>query len=301
MDVKRAIEEIEHFFIGKRHVVELALACLISRGHLLLEDIPGVGKTTLALAVAKVFGLEFKRMQFTSDLMPSDITGSFIFDQSKSQFVFKKGPIFTNVFLADEINRAPPKTQSALLEAMAEKQVTADGNTFPLPFPFFVVATQNPVEQYGTFPLPESQKDRFSVILKIGYLGRETEKEILRGEDPLQRVKAMKPVLKKEDLEYLQRRADNCYVSDDVIDYVLDIVQRTREHPSILTGVSTRGAMQLLRVSRAMALLRGRDFVIPDDVKDVAPFVLSHRIVPREETDGEAVLKEIVEEIKIPL
>ncbi len=301
MDVKRAIEEIEHFFIGKRHVVELALACLISRGHLLLEDIPGVGKTTLALAVAKVFGLEFKRMQFTSDLMPSDITGSFIFDQSKGEFVFKKGPIFTNVFLADEINRAPPKTQSALLEAMAEKQVTADGNTFPLPSPFFVVATQNPVEQYGTFPLPESQKDRFSVRLRIGYPERETEKEILKGDDPLQGVKAMKPVLRKEDLEDLQKKADNCYVSDDVIDYVLDIVQRTREHPSILTGVSTRGAMQLLRVSRAMALLRGRDFVIPDDVRDVAPFVLGHRIVPREEADGESVLREIVDEIKIPL
>ncbi len=301
MNVKRAIEEIEHFFIGKRHIVELALACLVSRGHLLLEDIPGVGKTTLALAVAKVFGLEFKRMQFTSDLMPSDITGSFIFDQSRGEFVFKKGPIFTNVFLADEINRAPPKTQSALLEAMAEKQVTADGNTFPLPSPFFVVATQNPVEQYGTFPLPESQKDRFSIRLRIGYPERETEKEILKGEDPLQRVKAMKPVLRKEDLENLQKRADSCYVSDDVIDYVLDIIQRTREHPSILTGVSTRGAMQLLKVSRAMALLRGRDFVIPDDVRDVAPFVLSHRIIPREEADGESVIREIVEEIKIPL
>jgi len=189
MNIERAIEEIEHFFIGKRHIVELSLACLLSRGHLLLEDIPGVGKTTLALALANVFGLEFRRMQFTSDLMPSDITGSFIFDRSKNSFVFKRGPIFTNVFLADEINRAPPKTQSALLEAMAERQVTADGYTFPLPSPFFVIATQNPVEQYGTFPLPESQKDRFSVRLKIGYPERDTEKNILKGEDPLQKVK----------------------------------------------------------------------------------------------------------------
>ncbi len=300
MKVHKAISEIEKVFLGKKHIVEYSLACFFAKGHLLLEDIPGVGKTTLALSIAKVLGLEFRRVQFTSDLMPSDITGSSIYNRQKGEFIFKKGPIFTNVFLADEINRASPKTQSALLEAMAEKQVTADGVTYRLPEPFFVIATQNPVEQYGTFPLPESQKDRFTIKLSIGYPERDIEREILKGEDPLKRVKVMNPVIEKEHLAKLLNEVENCYISGEVIEYILDIVKYSREHPSIITGVSTRGARHLLNVSKALAYIRNRDFVIPDDVRELAKFALSHRIVVREGENAEVIMEDIINSVKAP-
>ncbi len=301
MDVNKAIEEIEKVFLGKRKIIEYALACFLAKGHLLLEDIPGVGKTTLALSIAKVLGLDFKRIQFTSDLMPSDITGSFIFDKNKGDFVFKRGPIFTNLLLADEINRASPKTQSALLEAMAERQVTVEGYTYDLPHPFFVIATQNPVEQFGTFPLPESQKDRFTLKLNIGYPQRDIEKEILKGEDPLRKVKELKTIFNKDSLTELIESVRKCYVSDEVIDYILDIVTASRENNMIITGISTRGAIQLLNVSKALAFIRGRDFVIPDDIKELSVYALSHRIVVKEGINPESLIEELVNNVNVPL
>ena len=301
MIIEKAIEEIGRIFLGKKHIIEYSLACLISRGHLLLEDIPGVGKTTLALSIAKTLGLEFKRVQFTSDLMPSDITGSSVYEKNKGDFIFKRGPIFTNVFLADEINRSSPKTQSALLEAMAERQVTADGVTYKLPEPFFVIATQNPLEQFGTFPLPESQKDRFTMRLHIGYPERLIEKEILKGEDPLKKVKTINPILSREDILLIIEKAEKCYISEEIIDYILDIVQLSREHPSVLTGISTRGARHLLNVAKALAYIRGRDFVIPDDVKELSIAVLSHRIIVKEEVSAEEVIKDIISSVKMPV
>ena len=285
---------------GKEEVITYALTCFLAEGHLLIEDVPGVGKTTLALSLAKTMDLSFARIQFTSDLLPSDITGTSIFDQSRKEFVFREGPVFHNVVLADEINRATPKTQSALLEAMAERQVTVDGVTYPLPRPFFVVATQNPVEYHGTYPLPESQMDRFMMRISIGYPDPAVEKEIITGGDPLEKVKDLRRVVNRETILEAIREVRRVYVSPEVADLVMSIVTETRNHPDILIGVSTRGALHLVQTARSLAYLRGRDFVVPEDVLETAPLVIPHRITVREGVDREGVVRDILQKVEVP-
>ena len=301
MDVEAIKTEISRVLRGKEEVIEYALVCLLSGGHLLLEDVPGVGKTTLALTMARVLGLSFSRIQFTSDLLPSDILGVSVYDQSKKSFVFKKGPIFNNLVLADEINRATPKTQSALLEAMAEGRVSLDGITYELPQPFFVIATQNPVEQHGTYPLPESQLDRFSMRLSLGYPDPETEAQIIRGENPLEKVESLKSLVKVQELISTMESIKRFYVSPEVAKLAVDIAQATRQHPGIILGVSTRGLIHLINCAKAMAYIRERDFVVPEDVLELAPYCLSHRIIIREGESAVAIIQEIVEGLKASL
>ncbi|WP_448587471.1 AAA family ATPase [Thermocrinis sp.] len=300
MNPQSIIESVSSVLKGKEEVILRSLVCFLSGGHLLLEDVPGVGKTTLALSLSRVLGLSFARIQFTSDLLPSDILGVSIYDQAKKSFVFKQGPIFHNAVLADEINRATPKTQSALLEAMAEGKVTVDGITYDLPQPFFVIATQNPVEQYGTFPLPESQLDRFSMKVSLGYPDKETEANILRGENPLERVGRLTPLVKPYEILATIQQISRFYVSPDVARFVVEIVVRTRNHPEVILGVSTRGAIHLINCAKALAYCRGRDFVVPEDIKDLAPYCLAHRMVLREGVDGESLIKAILEEVPSP-
>ncbi len=300
MDIKGITEEISKVILGKEQVVSYSLVCFLSGGHLLLEDIPGVGKTTLALALSKALGLSFSRIQFTSDLMPSDITGVSVYDPQSRKFVFKEGPIFNNVVLADEINRATPKTQSALLEAMAEGRVSVDGMTYGLPEPFFVIATQNPVEQYGTFPLPESQRDRFTMRLSLGYPNAEVERSILMGENPQERVTEIKTLSRREEIIEAQRDIKKVFISPNVAEFVVEIGNRTRFHKDILLGVSTRGLIHTINASKALAYVKGRDFVVPEDVLEIAPYTLAHRIVFREDTDSETVIREILQEVPVP-
>jgi MoxR-like ATPase len=300
MNVQEIIDSVSTVLKGKEEVVLRSLVCFLSGGHLLLEDVPGVGKTTLALSLSRVLGLSFARIQFTSDLLPSDILGVSIYDQSKKAFVFKQGPIFHQIILADEINRATPKTQSALLEAMAEGKVSVDGVTYELPKPFFVIATQNPVEQYGTFPLPESQLDRFSMRLSLGYPDKETEISILRGENPLENVAKLSPMVKPHEILATMQQINRFYVSPEVARFVVEIVSRTRNHPDVFLGVSTRGAIHLVSCAKALAYCRGRDFVVPEDIIDLAPYCLAHRIIVREGTDAEALIKSILEEVPAP-
>jgi len=300
MNVQEIIDSVSTVLKGKEEVVLRSLVCFLSGGHLLLEDVPGVGKTTLALSLSRVLGLSFARIQFTSDLLPSDILGVSIYDQSKKAFVFKQGPIFHQIILADEINRATPKTQSALLEAMAEGKVSVDGTTYELPKPFFVIATQNPVEQYGTFPLPESQLDRFSMRLFLGYPDKETEVSILRGENPLENVAKLSPMVKPHEILATMQQIGRFYVSPEVAKFVVEIVSRTRNHSDVLLGVSTRGAIHLVSCAKALAYCRGRDFVVPEDIIDLAPYCLAHRMIVREGTDAEALIKSILEEVPVP-
>ncbi|MEN3027785.1 MAG: MoxR family ATPase [Aquificaceae bacterium] len=298
MDLEAVKSEIRKVVRGKDEVINYSLVCLLSGGHLLLEDVPGVGKTTLALAMAKVLGLSFARVQFTSDLLPSDILGVSIYDQSKKAFAFKKGPIFNNLVLADEINRATPKTQSALLEAMAEGKVSVDGVTYELPQPFFVIATQNPIEQYGTYPLPESQLDRFSMRLSLGYPDRDTEAQILMGENPLEKVEKLKTFIKVQDLLSTMDSIKRFYVSPEVAQLAVSIAHATRQDPRILLGVSTRGLMHLISCAKAMAYTRERDFVVPEDILELAPLCLSHRIIVREGESPFSVIESIVKDIR---
>lgn len=300
MDVRAVIGEVSKVVRGKEEVITRALTCFLAGGHLLLEDIPGVGKTTLALALARVMDLTFSRVQFTSDLLPSDITGVSVFDQSKREFVFKEGPIFNNLILADEINRAMPKTQSALLEAMAERQVTVDGKTYPLPEPFFVIATQNPYEHYGTYPLPESQMDRFMMRLSVGYPDKETEAEIVMGVNPLERVSALKKVCRREDIIESAKRVREVYLSPEVAEFIVSVVRATRTDPRVILGVSTRGSIHLAQCSRALAFIKGRDFVVPEDVIELSLSVLSHRIVVREGVDKEGIVRDILDKVEAP-
>ncbi len=300
MEIRSIVEEVSQVLKGKEEVIELSLVCLLSEGHLLLEDIPGVGKTTLALSLSKVLGLSFARIQFTSDLLPSDITGVNVYDQSKRSFVFRHGPIFNNIILADEINRATPKTQSALLESMAEKQVSVDGTTYELPYPFFVIATQNPVEQYGTYPLPESQLDRFSMRLSLGYPDEETEVQIIRDENPLSRVSKLQPLVKLQELVAAMEQIKRNYISPKVGKLIVDIVRRTRNHPEIILGCSTRGAIHLANCCRSLAYIRGRDFVIPEDVLYLAPYIIPHRLITRDYSSAVEIVKEIVNSVKVP-
>ena len=308
LQLTRLIEQISTIIVGKRPQIEDCVACLLAGGHLLIEDLPGVGKTTLAHALAVSLGLRFSRMQFTADLMPSDLLGVSIYERSKEDFVFHPGPIFAQVLLADEINRASPKTQSALLEAMEEKQVTVEGETRPLPTPFFVIATQNPHDQLGTFALPESQLDRFLMRIRIGYPDAAAEREIVRqsgggGKDPA------RAVISGEELTALQDAVEQIAIDESLVDYMLAIVERTRAHESLAMGVSPRGAQALYRAAQALAAVEGRDYVTPDDVKRLVVPVFAHRVVvntrisiaQRSAEVAEKILGEILTLVDVPL
>ena len=273
-----AAAHIDGILLGKPRAVRLALACLIARGHLLIEDLPGMGKTVLAHALAKTLGLDFKRVQFTNDMLPGDLTGAAIFDRAKGEFVFHPGPIFTQLLLADEINRASPKTQSALLEAMEERQVSSEGVTRPLPEPFFVIATQNPVDHLSTNPLPEAQLDRFLMRLSLGYPDAEAELEVLRGEDRRALLDELQPLLDPAALTALQRQARGVHAGDALLHYVRALAEHTRHAAGLAFGLSPRGALALLAAGRAWALLDGRDHVLPSDVQTVFPHVAMHRL-----------------------
>lgn len=290
---------------GKPEVIRLAVIALLARGHLLIEDVPGVGKTTLAHALAKSLGCEFQRIQFTSDLLPSDIIGVSIYNQENREFEFKPGPIFSNIILADEINRTTPKTQSCLLEAMNDFQVSIENRTYPLPSPFMVLATQNPMEYHGTFPLPESQLDRFMMRINIGYPSEASEMDILvsRGKE---KVENLKPVLSSEEVKGLQSLSEKVRVERSLVDYILKIVNATRTSELLTLGASTRGAIHLYKAAQAKALTDGREFCIPDDIKKMALPVLAHRVILSSKLesakwDAERVIDDIVERVTIPL
>lgn len=293
---------------GKPEAVRLALVCLLARGHLLIEDVPGVGKTTLAHGLARAIDCTFQRLQFTSDMLPSDVLGVTIYNAHSESFEFKPGPVFTNFLLADEINRTTPKTQSALLEAMNESQVTVEGRTMPLPDPFMVIATQNPAEHHGTYPLPESQLDRFLMRLRIGYPDAASEREILRQQDA-DNSQAARGVLNAAELIELQDAVRNVTVEDSIADYLIAIVEKTRNHPALSLGVSPRGSQALFRAAQARALLEGRTYVIPDDVKRLAIPVFGHRVLVNSRAvlsaqrshAGDQVVKEILTQIEVPL
>ena len=276
-----AAAQLNRIILGKEQQVSLALACLLARGHLLIEDIPGVGKTTLAHALAQTLGLSYQRIQFTSDLLPADIIGVSIFDRDSSSFRFHKGPIFSHLILADEVNRATPKAQSALLEAMEEHQVTADGQTYPLAAPFFVIATQNPSYQIGTFPLPESQLDRFLMRIELGYPIAQLERQLLTGQDRRDLLASLDQALSPQQLLLLQTLAPTVHASNALLDYVQDIVRFTRESPLFEAGLSPRAAIGLLRAAQAWALIHGHAGVLPEDVQAILPAVVGHRLAPR--------------------
>jgi len=301
------LNEVGKAIVGKREVLKLILATILADGHILIEDLPGLAKTLMAKSFAAALGVKFRRVQFTPDLLPSDILGVSVFNQKSLEFEFKKGPIFTNILLADEVNRAPPKTQSALLEAMQERQVTIEGKTYHLERPFVVIATQNPIEQEGTYPLPEAQLDRFLVRLRVGYPTKEEEVEILKRrigrkkeEVDINQVGSAKEVME------MQRAIEDVYISDAVLDYITEIVRATRENKKeIEVGASPRGSLALLRLSRAYAALEGRDYVIPDDIKKVAIPALSHRLILKRElwytrVSQEMVMGKMLEKIPVP-
>jgi MoxR-like ATPase len=305
-----AIEQsLRSIIRGNDEVVRLALVALLARGHLLIEGVPGVGKTTLAHALARALDCTFQRLQFTSDMLPSDVLGISIYSAVEQQFEFKPGPVFTNILLADEINRTTPKTQSALLEAMNEGQVTMDGHSHPLPQPFIVVATQNPVEHHGTYPLPESQLDRFLLRVRMGYPEAASEREILRSEVGAARLDDVKPVASGEDVMSMQQEATQVKVDDSLVDYALQIVKRTRESESLALGVSPRGALMLFRAAQAMAYLDARKFATPADFKSLAVPVFSHRVVVnarysstlRKSEQSEIIIKDIVQSVHVPV
>jgi len=288
--------------LGKERQIRLALTCLLARGHLLIEDLPGVGKTTLAHLLAQLLGLRFQRIQFTSDMLPADIVGVSVFDRGSSAFVFHPGPIFAQLVLADEVNRATPKTQSALLEAMEERQVTAEGMTRPLPAPFFVIATQNPSHQIGTFPLPESQLDRFLMKIALGYPDRDAERELLRGADRRQMIAHLQPCLVPEELQRLQQLAAAVHVAEPLIDYVQALVAHTRTSPDYRYGLSPRAALALLAAARAWAMIAGRDHALPEDVQAVLPAVAPHRLqlARHGQASAEEIAAALIEAVPLP-
>jgi MoxR-like ATPase len=307
----RALEaNVSRALRGKAEVIELALAALAANGHLLLEDVPGVGKTTLAHALARSLDLSFSRIQFTSDLLPGDITGVSVYEQRSGQFVFKPGPLFANLVLADEINRTTPRTQSCLLEAMAERQVSVDGSPRALPSPFLVLATQNPHEHSGTYPLPESQLDRFLLRLSVGYPGPGVERELLLGGGTEEELHDLRPVASAADLRRLQAGVSEVKVAGEIADYVLALVAATRSSRLLSLGVSPRGALSLMRAAQARALLRGRAYLEPDDVKDLCVACLAHRVVlagrsgvgvGTEREAAERAIREIAEQVSVPV
>ena len=293
---------------GKEDVIQLALTTLLARGHLLIEDVPGVGKTTLAQALARSFDCSFQRIQFTSDMLPSDVIGVSVFNPAAQEFEFKPGPIFANIIVADEINRTTPKTQSALLEAMNESQITVDNHTHPLPKPFLVLATQNPIEHHGTYPLPESQLDRFLMRIRMGYPSRASEKEIIRNHSsaPAEKLAAL---MDAADVVAMQDAASQVKVEESLLDYALEIVERTRQTEQLSLGVSPRGAVMLHRAAQARAFLEGRDYCLPDDFKRLIVPVFAHRVVvssryvstQKKSEQAEAILREILDTTRVPL
>lgn len=303
---RRVTDAVETAIVGKSDVVELALAILLSNGHLLIEDIPGVGKTTLAKALARALGLSFKRIQFTPDLLPSDITGSSIYNQKAEEFEVRPGPVFANIVLADEINRTTPKTQSALLECMEERQVTIDGVPQTLPSPFFVIATQNNIELSGTYPLPEAQLDRFAARLSMGYPGRDAEMRILAEQRRARPVDTINPVTDAAEILAMQAVVRDIHVDETVQGYILDIVTATRTLPVVSLGASPRGSLNLLYACQARAAMQGRNFVTPDDVKALATIVLAHRIIVRPEqrirgVSAEVCVQEAIAKTPVPV
>ncbi len=301
------LDEVGKAIVGKENVLKMLLTAILANGHVLLEDLPGLAKTLMAKSFAGALGLGFRRVQFTPDLLPSDILGVSVFNQKTLEFEFKRGPVFTNILLADEINRSPPKTQSALLEAMQEGQVTVEGVTYGLPKPFVVIATQNPIEQEGTYPLPEAQLDRFLVRLRIGYPSRGEEKEILmrRMERKREEVE-ITPVVTPEEVLEMQRAVEDVYVSDPILDYIVDVVTATRrDRRNLEIGASPRGSLALMKLARAYATVEGRDYVIPDDVKAVAVPALSHRLILKRElwythVSQESVMEKLLEKVPVP-
>ncbi|MGH9771062.1 MAG: AAA family ATPase [Candidatus Acidiferrales bacterium] len=294
---------------GKDDVIQLALMTLLARGHLLVEDVPGVGKTTLAQALARSFRCSFHRIQFTSDMLPSDVIGVSVYNPVAHEFEFKPGPVFANIIVADEINRTTPKTQSALLEAMNESQITVDNHTHPLPKPFLVLATQNPVEHHGTYPLPESQLDRFLMRIRMGYPARESEKEIIRNHSGHAGADQIEPLMDAADVLSMQETVSNVKVDESLLDYALDIVERTRQTEQLSLGVSPRGVVMLHRAAQARAFLEGRDYCVPDDFKQLIVPVFAHRVVvnaryvstQKKSDQADAILREIVNTTRVPL
>jgi MoxR-like ATPase len=299
------VENVESVIVGKRSAIELTLVSLISRGHALIEDVPGVGKTMLARSVAVTTGCEFRRVQFTPDLLPSDVTGASIFNQKTENFEFRPGPIMAQIVLADEVNRATPKTQSALLEAMGEHQVTVEGVTHMLPEPFMVLATQNPIEYEGTFPLPEAQLDRFFMRISLGYPSRDEEVAIMDRREAADPIDSLQAACKPEDILELQKQADTVYIDELVKRYIVDLANSTRDHREASLGVSPRASLNLMKGAKAMAMIRGRDYVVPDDVKVIAEPVMAHRVLlsPAARMRGvtqQAVVGEILNEVPVP-
>jgi MoxR-like ATPase len=307
--IKAIQNNIARVIKGKDRVIEMAVVCLLARGHLLLEDVPGVGKTTLAHSLARSLDCSFKRIQFTSDLLPSDIVGVSIFNRQQQAFEFVPGPIFANIVLADEINRTTPKTQSSLLEAMSEAQISVDNQTHPLKQPFMVIATQNPAEYHGTFPLPESQLDRFLMRLRIGYPSLEEERKVLERPYALHPADILAPVLSIQDVLDLQHRIDQIHMDESLSEYLLAIIQATRQSELLSLGVSTRGSLALNKAAKALALVRGRDYCLPDDVKELAPIVLSHRVMlsraqgmrAQSFEQAERIVLDIVDTVPVPV
>ena len=298
--LRAVVERAGEVVLGKEHTLKLALACLLARGHLLIEDFPGVGKTTLAHTLARVLGLNFKRLQFTADLLPADILGVSIYDPEGQRFAFHRGPIFTQVLLADEINRATPKTQSALLEAMEEHQVSAEGETHRLPEPFFVIATQNPHHLIGTFPLPESQLDRFLMRLTLGFPDRAAERQLLAGRERRELLVNLAPVVSGEQLSALQTDVQRVHASDALLDYLQNLIDATRRSNDIAEGLSPRAGLAWLAAARAWALLNGRNMVLPEDVQTVAESVLAHRLQPARGATRAQLVQRLLESVAIP-
>jgi len=302
---KRFVENVEGVIIGKRRVIERVVVGLLSQGHILIEDVPGVGKTMMARALAKSLGCSFRRIQFTPDMLPSDVTGVSIYNQKTLEFEFRPGPIVAQIVLTDEINRATPKTQAALLEAMQERQVTVDGVTYKLPQPFMVMATQNPIEYEGTFPLPEAQLDRFLMRIRLGYPALQDEIAILDSQQFSHPLESLEQVVSVDELTSVQERLKHVYVDPLVKRYIVDIVTQTRRHPDIYLGASPRGALALFRVGQAWSAMEGRDYVIPDDIKALAASTLAHRLIISpsarlKDVTGEAVMGEILATLPVP-
>ena len=302
LKIRSLSNQLNTVIFGKTDQTQDCIACLLAGGHLLIEDVPGVGKTTLAHALARTFGLQFSRVQFTADLMPSDLSGVSIYERAKEAFVFHPGPLFAQVLLADEINRASPKTQSALLEAMEEKQVTVDGETRPLPSPFFVIATQNPFDQIGTYALPESQLDRFLMRISLGYPDRAAERALLLGTDRRDLVDALPALLTPAELKQLQQQVLDVHVAPPLLDYVQDLIAATRSGQWFSSGLSPRAGLAVLRAAKAVALINGRDYVAPDDVQAILPQTVAHRLVPVSDAGRGAVeqVRALLDAVPLP-